>query len=125
MKNKVFVSCAVTGSGDTAKKHPDLPITPDQIAKAAIESACRQLSIELAPFNVAVNAIQAGVTDTAALRKIPGNDMMVKNAMATNPHQRLTEPEDIADVIEMFLFYNSSWMTGNIIRIDGGEDITN
>ena len=39
MNNKVFVSCAVTGSGDTAKKHPDLPITPEQIAKAAIESA--------------------------------------------------------------------------------------
>ena len=94
------------------------------LAKAAIESACRQLSIELAPFNVAVNAIQAGVTDTAALRKIPGNDMMVKNAMAANPHQRLTQPEDIADIIEMFLSYNSSWMTGNIIRVDGGEDIT-
>ena len=37
MNNKVFVSCAVTGSGDTAKKHPDLPKTPEQIAKAAIE----------------------------------------------------------------------------------------
>ena len=37
--NKVFISCAVTGSGDTAKKHPDLPKTPEQIAKAAIESA--------------------------------------------------------------------------------------
>ena len=32
MNNKVFVSCAVTGSGDTAKKHPDLPKTPEQIA---------------------------------------------------------------------------------------------
>ncbi len=39
MKNKVFVSCAVTGSGDTAKKHPDLPITPKQIATASIEAA--------------------------------------------------------------------------------------
>jgi enoyl-[acyl-carrier-protein] reductase (NADH) len=94
------------------------------LAKAAIESACRQLSIELAPHNVAVNAIQAGVTDTAALRKIPGNDTMVKNAMECNPHNRLTEPSDIADVIDMFLSYNSSWMTGNIIRVDGGEDIT-
>ena len=94
------------------------------LAKAAIESACRQLSIELAPHNVAVNAIQAGVTDTAALRKIPGNDTMVKNAMECNPHNRLTEPGDIADVIDMFLSYNSSWMTGNIIRVDGGEDIT-
>ena len=94
------------------------------LAKAAIESACRQLSIELAPSGVAVNAIQAGVTDTAALRKIPGNDTMVKNAMGANPHNRLTTPKDIADIIEMFLSYNSSWMTGNIIRVDGGEDIT-
>lgn len=94
------------------------------LAKAAIESACRQLSIELAPFNIAVNAIQAGVTDTAALRKIPGNDIMIKNAIEANPHKRLTNPKDIADVIEMFLSYNSSWMTGNIIRVDGGEDIT-
>ena len=37
--NKVFISCAVTGSGDTAKKHPNLPITPKQIAEAAIEAA--------------------------------------------------------------------------------------
>ena len=39
MNSKVFVSCAVTGSGDTAKKHPDLPKTPKQIATAAIEAA--------------------------------------------------------------------------------------
>ena len=39
MNSKVFISCAVTGSGDTAKKHPDLPKTPEQIAKAAIEAA--------------------------------------------------------------------------------------
>ena len=38
MNNKVFVSCAVTGSGDTASKHPDLPKTPEQIAKASIEA---------------------------------------------------------------------------------------
>ena len=39
MNKKVFVSCAVTGSGDTAKKHPDLPKTPAEIAKASIEAA--------------------------------------------------------------------------------------
>ena len=39
MKGKVFISCAVTGSGDTASKHPDLPKTPEQIAKASIEAA--------------------------------------------------------------------------------------
>mgnify|MGYP003843059893 CR=1 FL=1 len=39
MSNKVFISCAVTGSGDTASKHPDLPKTPEQIATASIEAA--------------------------------------------------------------------------------------
>ena len=38
MNNNVFISCAVTGSGDTASKHPDLPKTPEQIAKSAIEA---------------------------------------------------------------------------------------
>ena len=37
MNNKVFVSCAVTGSGDTASKHPDLPKTPEQIAKPQLK----------------------------------------------------------------------------------------
>ena len=39
MNNKVFISCAVTGSGDTSSKHPDLPKTPEQIAKVSIEGS--------------------------------------------------------------------------------------
>ena len=39
MNSEVIVSCAVTGAGDTADKHPDLPVTPKQIAAAAIEAA--------------------------------------------------------------------------------------
>ncbi len=94
------------------------------LAKSGIESACRQLSIELAEAGIAVNAIQAGVTDTPALRKIPGNEIMIKNAINNNPHKRLTTVKDIANVIEMLASYESSWMTGNIIKVDGGEDIT-
>src|SRR5262249_15593889 len=40
-------------------------------AKAALESNIRQLAYELAPLGIAANAIRAGVTDTAALRRIP------------------------------------------------------
>ena len=52
MNNKVFVSCAVTGSGDTAKKHPDLPKTPEQIAKAAIEAAKAGAAIALSLIHI-------------------------------------------------------------------------
>ena len=95
------------------------------MAKAALESATRQLSIELAQYGIAANSIQAGVTETEALKKIPGSDAMIQQAIKNNPHNRLTTTEDVADFIEILVSYNSSWMTGNIIRIDGGEDITN
>ena len=73
------------------------------LAKAGIESVCRQLSLELAQHGVAVNAIQAGVTETAALQKIPGHQKMIENAINNNPHKRLTQPSDIADFIEILL----------------------
>ena len=94
------------------------------MAKAALESACRQLSLELAPYNIASNSIQAGVTDTPALRKIPGNENMIANAIKINPHNRLTTPSDIAKVISLLGLSEETWITGNIIRADGGEDIT-
>tara|TARA_Y100001970_G_C14098491_1_gene784098 strand:- start:286 stop:1053 length:768 start_codon:yes stop_codon:yes gene_type:complete len=94
------------------------------LAKAGIESVCRQLSLELASYGISVNAIQAGVTETAALKKIPGHKKMLQDAINNNPHNRLTTPSDISDFIEILLAYKSSWMTGNIIRLDGGEDFT-
>ena len=94
------------------------------LAKAGIESATRQLSVELAQSGIAVNSIQAGVTDTDALRKIPGFENMIKKSINTNPHKRLTTTDDVADFVELLVNYESSWMTGNIIRLDGGEDIT-
>ena len=39
MNRKPIITCAVTGSGDTAGKHPDLPKSPEEIATAAIEAA--------------------------------------------------------------------------------------
>ena len=68
-------------------------------AKSALESHCRQLALELAPQGVRVNAILAGVTDTPALRKIPGNESMIEVAKKRNPMGRLTTPEDIAQVV--------------------------
>jgi len=93
------------------------------MAKATLESASRQLAIELASDGIGVNAIQAGVTDTPALRKIPGNEKMIDFAIQNNPSGRLTSPEDIAEYIQILAHSNNSWMTGNVIRIDGGEDI--
>lgn len=92
-------------------------------AKAALESHVRQLALELGPLGITINAIRAGVTDTPALRKIPGHEQMIEMASKRNPSGRLTTPEDVAAVIGIMCDPHSQWMTGNVIGVDGGEFI--
>ena len=92
-------------------------------AKAALESYCRQLALELAPLGVTANAILAGVTDTPALRKIPGNDAMIATAQLRNPMGRLTTPDDVAQTLVALSLPHCNFITGNTIRVDGGENV--
>ncbi len=92
-------------------------------AKAALEAHIRQLAVELAPYKITANALRAGVTDTPALRKIPGHEALIENALKVNPYGRLTTPEDVANAIILLSHPYSSWITGNVIGVDGGEDL--
>lgn len=92
-------------------------------AKAAIEAHIRQLAVELAPRGITANSIMAGVTDTPALRKIPGNDKLIDYALRANPSGRLTTTEDVAKAIALLSLDEASWVTGNVIGVDGGEDL--
>lgn len=92
-------------------------------AKAALESHVRQLALELAPMGITVNAVRAGVTDTPALRKIPGHEKMIEVARERNPFRRLTTPADVAAAIAGLSQPGAQWVTGNVIGVDGGEDI--
>jgi enoyl-[acyl-carrier-protein] reductase (NADH) len=93
-------------------------------AKNALESHTRQLALELAPRNIKINAIQAGVTDTPALRAIPGSEEMIQATLRRNPYHRLTTPEDISRAIVAFSRPELAWMTGNVLRVDGGEFVS-
>ncbi|MEO0254516.1 MAG: SDR family oxidoreductase [candidate division WOR-3 bacterium] len=92
-------------------------------SKALLESHIRQLAFELAKFGITVNAIQAGITDTPALRKIPGHERMLKFAQTFNPSGRITRPDDVAKAIYALSLPETQWITGNVIRVDGGEAI--
>lgn len=92
-------------------------------AKCALESHVRQLAVELAPQGITANAIKAGVTDTPALRKIPGNDAIVAGAQARNPAGRMTTPTDVARCLVALSADGTEWLTGNVLNVDGGEDI--
>jgi enoyl-[acyl-carrier protein] reductase III len=93
-------------------------------AKAALESHVRQLALELGPARIAVNAIRAGVTDTPASRKIPVADMLFAEAKRRNPGGRLTVPDDVAGAIVALSLPGAGWISGNVIGVDGGEDVT-
>jgi NAD(P)-dependent dehydrogenase (short-subunit alcohol dehydrogenase family) len=93
-------------------------------AKVAMESYVRQLAYELAPRNIKVNAVQAGVTDTPALRVIPAHERIIEATLRRNPYHRLTQPEDVASAIAAFSRPELAWMSGNVIRVDGAEFIS-
>jgi NAD(P)-dependent dehydrogenase (short-subunit alcohol dehydrogenase family) len=96
---------------------------PVSAAKAALEAYIRQLAVELAPAGITANAILAGVTDTNALRQIPGYEKILETARQRNPSRRLTQPEDVARSIAALCHPATYWLTGNTIHVDGGENI--
>ena len=93
-------------------------------AKAALEAHIRQLAFEFAPSGVAANSVRAGVTDTPALRRIPGSPELLERAATYNPSGRGTTPEDVAKAISALIDERLYWMTGNVLGVDGGEEIT-
>ena len=96
---------------------------PVSAAKAILEAHIRQLALELAPAGITANAIMAGVTDTPALRQIPGHEKLMEIARLRNPNKRLTTPEDVARCIAALCHPATYWLTGNTLQVDGGENI--
>lgn len=91
-------------------------------AKAALESHIRVLAMELALSGITANSIQAGVTDTPALRMIPGHEQIAGFALERHPAKRLTIPNDVARFIVLLTSPDVQWINGDVIRVDGVED---
>jgi NAD(P)-dependent dehydrogenase (short-subunit alcohol dehydrogenase family) len=92
-------------------------------AKTALESVSRSIAVEFAPYGIRSNIVQAGVTDTPALRAIPGSNSMKAAARSRNPFGRLTTPEDVANVVYLLSRDEAAWINGSLIRADGGEHV--
>jgi enoyl-[acyl-carrier protein] reductase III len=111
---------AMTSSGSTRV----LPFYgPVSAAKAALESNIRQLAAELAPRRITANSIRAGVTATPAAKKIPNYDEFSRKAIERNPSRRMTTTDDVARAIVVLSHPDTHWITGNVIGVDGGEEI--
>jgi enoyl-[acyl-carrier protein] reductase III len=91
------------------------------IAKASLQSLTTYMAVEFASYGLKTNLIQAGITNTAALQKIPGSDKLIAFAQDRNPMKRMTEPQDVANVIYLLCTNEAAWINGSLIHVDGGE----
>lgn len=94
-------------------------------AKCALESVSRAIAKEFAPHGIRCNILQPGITDTPALRLIPGSGDMKDNAIRRNPFGRLTTPDDVANAVYLLSLPEAAWINGALLRIDGGEAVSN
>ncbi|EAS19742.1 putative dehydrogenase/reductase [Flavobacteria bacterium BBFL7] len=92
-------------------------------SKATLEAINRSIAIEFASDNITSNCIQAGVTDTDSLKRIPNYELLKKTSLNRNPHHRLTQPDDVANAVYLLARNESQWITGNVIKVDGGESL--
>lgn len=92
-------------------------------AKATLEVLTRNIALEFAPLGIKANCIQAGATDTKAFRLIPGHKLIKEDALRRNPNKRLTTPEDVANAVYLLTTDEARWITGTVIKVDGGESL--
>ncbi len=87
-------------------------------AKASLEAISRSIAKEYGPHGIRSNIVQPGITDTAALRLIPGSSKLLAQAKKRNPLGRVTQIEDVAKVIAFLSSDDASWINGSILRVD-------
>ena len=80
----------------------------------------RALAAELAP-KIRVNAIAPSLTRTTMAKALTSNESMATAIASLHAAQRLGEPDDIAEMAALLLSPKSSWITGQIIGVDGGR----
>lgn len=89
-------------------------------AKAALEMLSRELAYSLSKYNIRVNCVAPGSTDTPLLRKDLYNEELFNKASQNIPLKRHGKPEEIAEVIMFLISEKASYITGTEIIVDGG-----
>ncbi|HSH96188.1 MAG TPA: SDR family oxidoreductase, partial [Roseimicrobium sp.] len=89
-------------------------------AKAGIIGLTLSAAASYAPYRVRVNCVAPGLVRTPLSAAITQSETASKISTALHPLGRLGEPDDVAGAIEWFLSPVQSWITGQVLGVDGG-----
>jgi len=89
-------------------------------AKGAINGMVLAAAATYAAKNIRVNAVAPGLVRTPLTQKLTANEASLKASTAMHPLGRIGEPADVASLIAWLLDPANTWITGEIISIDGG-----
>jgi 3-oxoacyl-[acyl-carrier protein] reductase len=92
-------------------------------SKAGIIGYTKALAKELGAFGVNVNAVAPGLIETAMLKESEARDKIVDMAMAESALKQVGQPEDLANLIVFLASEKAKHITGEIIKVDGGQYI--
>ncbi|WP_432038277.1 SDR family NAD(P)-dependent oxidoreductase [Streptomyces cucumeris] len=122
---------------DTAACHPGIASHPadvtadgsaEEVVRAVLEALTRSWALELAPERVRVNAVAAGPTESEALAAsgLPFAviDQITADEEARIPLGRRGHPDDVAEWILRSADSGAAWLTGQVLTVDGGLELT-
>ena len=92
-------------------------------SKAAINLLCQQAADELGASNVRVNSVCPGLIDTELVALISGPGPVLDSYLDNTPLGRIGRPDDVAALVRFLVGPESTWLTGQVISIDGGQSI--
>jgi NAD(P)-dependent dehydrogenase (short-subunit alcohol dehydrogenase family) len=95
-------------------------------AKAALESLCRYLAVELAERKITVNAVSPGATEDSVFNTLPPAVLEMLRKWAGSgwvPMRRLTTPADVGNVVALLCAEEAGFVTGQTLHVDGGASL--
>ena len=93
-------------------------------SKHAVEGLTKSAALEGAAFGVRVNAVAPGPVETGMLNRFTGSEARKAGLIAGVPMQRAGRPEEIAQAIVFLASDKASFITGQILSVDGGKSAT-